>query len=231
MNKIQLKNTAIMLIVAIALVFGISAVTKPEPVSYNPGTYYGTATGMHEGLWVKVDVSEDAIKSVEVIENYETVGICEPAIEEVPQKIVEFQTSQVSAVSGATFTSNGIKDATASALEQAKGNAEIITYTPPAPKADPVPLGYTYKAGEYTAKAEGFEDFVTVTVIFSDTKIESVEITKCGDTPERVEMAKASVPADIVKWQTYEVDAAAGATFTSQGIMDAVKNCVNQAKN
>lgn len=230
MKKRQIISTVIMLAISLVLVFGVNAFCLPKAPSYTAGTYYGTAKGMNDGLWVKVEVSESTILSVEVIENHDTVGICEPAIEGVPKSIVEAQRYQVAAVSGATFTSTGIKDAVASALDQALGNAEIVTYTAPAPKADPVPLNYSYKPGEYTAKAEGFEEFVTVTVTFSENAIEKVEIVKCGDTPERVEMAKEKVPAEILKWQTYEVDAAAGATFTSQGIMDAVKQCVNQAK-
>jgi len=230
MKKQQIICAAIMIVISLALVFSVDALCGPEPISYAAGTYYGVAKGNHEGLWVKVDVSEDTILAVEIIENHETVGICEPALEAIPGKIVQYQGTAVEAISGATNTSNGIKEAAASALLQAQGKAEKVTYTPPAPKADPVPLTYKYKAGEYTAKAEGFESDVNVKVTFSADRIEKVEIVKCLDTAERVEMVKASVPDDIIKWQTYDVDGATGATFTSQGLKDAVQKCVEQAK-
>lgn len=229
MRKQQLIGTAVMVCVSIALVFCIGALTKAKPVSYTPGTYYALSSGNSDGLWVKVVVTEDKIDEIEILENKETVGICEPALEQVPANIILYQTTAVSAVSGATKTSEGIKKGVEDALSQAQGKSEIVTYTPPAPKADPVPLNYKYNPGTYTATADGFEELVHATVVFNESSIVSVDFTS-GDTPERVESVKAQVPADIVFWQTYEVDAASGATWTSTGLMNAVKACVEQAK-
>jgi len=227
MKKIQIRDTIIMIIISVALVFGIGAVTAKEPISYTEGTYYAVAKGNADGLYVKVEVNSNTILSVEVIEHHETPGICEPALEQIPKNMVESQTYAVSAVSGATNTSNGIKEAVANALDQAQGKAEIVPA--PAPKADPVPLSYTYKPGTYTAKAEGFEEMLEVTVVFSETEIVSVEFTS-EDTPERVQAVKDALPQLIVQWQTYEVDGISGSTWTSKGVKEAVKSCVEQAK-
>ncbi len=39
------------------------------------------------------------------------------------------------------------------------------------------------------------------------------------------------LPAEMIKGQTYEVDATSGATITSNGIKDAVARCLEQASN
>ncbi|MBR0416315.1 MAG: FMN-binding protein [Firmicutes bacterium] len=230
MIKTQLRNTFIILVISIALVFGIGAATKKEALSYTPGTYYGTATGNAEGLWVKVDFSEDSILSVEVIEHHETSGICEPAIEQIPVKIITTNSPYVDAVSGATKTSDGIKNAVISCMNQAAGKEEIVQ---PPVHEDPVPLEYSYNPGTYSASAKGFYEDVKVEVTFSETAITEVKVTdfarsEYGD--ERVAEVQETVIPDILKWQTYGVDACSGATYTSQAVMEAVQKCVEQAK-
>ena len=230
MLKVQLRNTLIILLISVALVFGISAVTKEEPLTFTPGTYYGTATGNADGLWVKVVVTEDKIQSVEVIEHHETTGICEPAIEQIPVKITATNSPYVDVVSGATKTSNGIKDAVISCINQAAGKEAIVE---PPVHADPVPLEYSYNPGTYKASAKGFYEDVTVEVTFSENAITDVKVTayaKSDYGDERVAEVEETVIPDILKWQTYGVDTCSGATYTSEAVMDAVRQCVEQAK-
>ena len=230
MIKKQLINTLIMLVLSVALVFGIGAATKKEVLSYTPGTYYGTATGNSDGLWVEVVMTEDAIQSVKVIEHHETSGICEPAIEQVPVKIVMANSPYVDAVSGATKTSEGIKNAVVSCMYQAAGKEAIVE---PPVHQDPVPLEYSYNPGTYKASAKGFYEDVTVEVTFSENAITDVKVTayaKSDYGDERVAEVEGTVIPDILKWQTYGVDACSGATYTSEAVMDAVRQCVEQAK-
>ena len=230
MIRLQLRNTLIILVLSIALVFGIKFATKQEPLSFTPGEYYGTATGNSEGLWVKVTVTEDKIQSVEVIEHHETTGICEPAIEQIPVKIAATNSPYVDVVSGATKTSEGIKNAVISCINQATGKEAKVD---PPVHADPVPLDYSYNAGTYKASAEGFYEDVTVEVTFSDTAITEVKVTNYARSDygdERVAEVEETVIPDILKWQTYGVDACSGATYTSNAVMEAVQKCVEQAK-
>jgi len=83
------------------------------------GDYEGEATGM-QPLKVKVTVAEGKISAVEVTENDETPGISDPALEQIPALIVEKNSTDVDAVSGATITSEAIKEAVNAALESAK---------------------------------------------------------------------------------------------------------------
>jgi uncharacterized protein with FMN-binding domain len=86
---------------------------------YTDGTYQGEAQGMAP-LKVEVEVKEGKIARVEVIEHDETEGISDPALEQIPSLIVEKNSTDVDSVSGATVTSNAIKEAVNNALENAK---------------------------------------------------------------------------------------------------------------
>ena len=56
------------------------------------------------------------IESVEILSNHETVGVADRALTEIPQKIVETQSTDVDTVSGATITNNAIMNAVQNAL-------------------------------------------------------------------------------------------------------------------
>lgn len=86
---------------------------------YNDGTYVGEAEGM-DLLKVEVTVEEGKIANVEITEHNESEGYSDPAIEQIPGAIVEKNSTDVDAVSGATITSNAIKEAVDNALEGAK---------------------------------------------------------------------------------------------------------------
>lgn len=86
-----------------------------------------------------------------------------------------------------------------------------------------------YKAGTYTATANGKDGPVTVQVVFSADKIESVTVTKQSETTGLGDNAVKSMAAKIQKSQSLAVDVVTGATMSSQAVLDAVENCVVQA--
>ena len=98
---------------------GGSSQTVPGANGYKAGEYTGTGQGNNGEIKVKVTFSDTAIESVEVVEHSESAGICEPAMEQIPQEIVDAQTYNVDAVSGATMSSKGIMAAVKDAMEQA----------------------------------------------------------------------------------------------------------------
>ena len=77
---------------------GGSSQTVPGANGYNAGEYTGTGQGNNGEIKVKVTFSDTAIESVEVVEHSESAGICEPAMEQIPQEIVDAQTYNVDAV-------------------------------------------------------------------------------------------------------------------------------------
>ncbi|NLL82524.1 MAG: FMN-binding protein [Tissierellia bacterium] len=87
--------------------------------SLKDGTYTGEGEGMAP-LKVEVTVTDGKIADVKVTEEDETPDFSGPALEQIPALIVEKNSTDVDAVSGATITSNAIKDAVNNALESAK---------------------------------------------------------------------------------------------------------------
>ena len=85
------------------------------------GTYSATVDGQEGPLTVDVTISEGKIGVVEVIEENETDGISDAALEELPGIIVEENSVNVDTVSGSTLTSNRILDAVTDCLNQAAG--------------------------------------------------------------------------------------------------------------
>lgn len=83
-------------------------------------TLTGSAQGYGGEVTVTVMVNGDDIVSVEAKGEKETQGVGSNAIEQLPDKIVEADSTDVEVVSGATVTSNAIKQAVDKALEGRK---------------------------------------------------------------------------------------------------------------
>lgn len=88
--------------------------------TYKDGTYTGTANGFRPGLQVSVAVKSGKITDIQVIQSNDTPRFISQAINTVPDEIIKNQSTTVDTVSGATYSSNGIINATIAALEQAK---------------------------------------------------------------------------------------------------------------
>lgn len=101
-------------VVSIMLIFTLAACTE-EVVE--PETFTGIGEGFVDNITVEVTMQGDEITAVEVLEHNETDGIATPAIEQIPEAIVEDNTTDVDLVSGATYTSEGIIYAVNNALD------------------------------------------------------------------------------------------------------------------
>lgn len=87
----------------------------------------------------------------------------------------------------------------------------------------------SYTAGTYTASAAGLNGDVTVEVTFSSDKIDDIKVTDHKETAGIGTTAIDQLPAEIVASQSLAVDTVAGATYTSNAILEAVAACVEQA--
>ena len=93
-----------------------------KPAGLTDGTYTGVGTGKNGDVTVSVTFKDGAITNVTVDSHSETPGICDPAIERVPQAIVDNQSVLVDGAAGATMTSDAIKAAVKDCIQQAGGN-------------------------------------------------------------------------------------------------------------
>lgn len=87
---------------------------------YTPGTYTGTATGMGE-VKVTMTFSESAITEVLVDTSNETESIGGVAAPTLQEALMAAQSAEIDSISGATITTNAVKQAAASCIEQAMG--------------------------------------------------------------------------------------------------------------
>lgn len=92
---------------------------QPEAGKYVPGTYTVNVRGMGGKFDVDVTFDAESIVSIEAPVHHETENIGTRALEEVIPAIIEAQSTDVDAVSGATITSNAIKTAVDEAIAQA----------------------------------------------------------------------------------------------------------------
>lgn len=86
----------------------------------------------------------------------------------------------------------------------------------------------SYTPGTYTATAYGFESDVTATVEVSEKEILSISINATGESNIGRDGVK-KVKEAVLENQSAEVDTVAGATYSSQAAIDAVKGALQQA--
>lgn len=81
--------------------------------------------------------------------------------------------------------------------------------------------------GVYTGTGAGMHSNIVVDVTVKDGKITSVDVVSHNETPGISDAAIETIPAAIVEAQSTDVDAVATATFTSNGIKEAVDNALS----
>ena len=85
----------------------------------------------------------------------------------------------------------------------------------------------TLTDGTYTGTGKGMHSNIAVTVTVEDGAITSVTVDSQDETPGVSDPAFEQIPAAIVAAGNTDVDAVAGATLTSNGIIEAVNNALN----
>lgn len=123
------KYLSLILVLAMILcmaAYGAAPAQATQAGTYTPGTYTGVGAGKNGDITVEVTFSTEKIESIRIVSHTETPSLSDAAIEQIPTKIVESQSLGVDAVSGATYTSNGIVEAVADAVKQAGGDVEAL---------------------------------------------------------------------------------------------------------
>lgn len=90
-----------------------------EAGTWKDGSYSETATGKKGKFDVTVIIEDGKISDINIGSNNETPDKGGVAIKTLPDEIIDRQSPNVDAVSGATITSDAIKDAVARCLERA----------------------------------------------------------------------------------------------------------------
>ena len=104
-----------------AAIEAANTAAKAAGMSFTPGTYEATAKGISSDVKVTMTFDETSIKDVKVDTSGETPDIGGKISDDIAQKILDGQTADIDAISGATVTSDAVKKAAADCISQASG--------------------------------------------------------------------------------------------------------------
>jgi len=198
------------------------------------GVYKGTGTGYAGDITVAVQIKDKQIVAIDILSSSDDAAFFKRA-QAVIDKIIEGQTLEVDTVSGATYSSRGIISAVKNALtgekdsgttgqSQSGSGAAAGSSTSVQAVEDPS----AYKDGTYYGTGTGFGGTLKVKVEISGGKITSIQIMENQDGSEYISKASALINT-IIQNQSTNVDTVSGATYSSVGIIQAVRNALSQA--
>lgn len=209
---------------------------KKGAIDVKDGTYKGSANGYGGKVTVNVTVSKKTMTAIDVASAPGETDSFFQRAKGVIDEMLTAQSTDVDVVSGATYSSNGIIGAVKNALFGTESNnataaaANAGNAGGSAPSVSKVSESGTWKDGTYTGSGKGFGGTISVKVTVEDGKISAIDVTSAsGETASYFSKAKGIIPK-MISGQTTNVDAASGATYSSNGIITAVRNALSKAE-
>lgn len=215
--------------------------------AYKDGTYYGTGKGFAGTVKVKVDISGGKIASISIVSTKDGDSYVKSA-SSLLDTIVEKQSTNVDTVSGATFSSRGIIAAVRSALSQAavsdkttgnntdkqgaaeaSGNGQTDKNSSGSASEQGTEGTLPYVDGIYYGTAEGYNGDIRVAVVIQDKTLKAILVTEKQDDEPFITNAM-DVLKNMMKKQSADVDTVSGATYSSKGLIGAVKAAFEEAR-
>lgn len=215
--------------------------------AYKDGTYYGTGKGFAGTMKVKVDISGGKIASISIVSTKDGDSYVKSA-SSLLDTIVEKQSTNVDTVSGATFSSRGIIAAVRSALSQAavsdntvgnntdkqgaaeaSGNGQTDENSSGSASEKGTEGTLAYVDGIYYGTAEGYKGDIRVAVVIQDKTLKAILVTEKQDDEPFITNAM-DVLKNMMKKQSADVDTVSGATYSSKGLIGAVKAAFEEAR-
>lgn len=192
------------------------------------GLYQGSGQGFKGLITVAVEIENKTIANIWVLSNE---ADDEPFLERakgVIESVIKEQSTKVDAVSGATYSSNGLIKAVRNALAKGQGNTAGTTDS--GGNTTTIQTGtLSYKDGVYYGTGTGFRGDVTVAIVIADKTLKAAIITESTDDEAFLTRAKAILDQAVAQQNT-DLDAVSGATYSSNGIIEALKNAFKAAK-
>lgn len=218
-----------------------------DAAAYKDGTYYGTGKGFAGTMKVKVDIAGGKIASISIVSTKDGDSYVKSA-SSLLDTIVEKQSTNVDTVSGATFSSRGIIAAVRSALSQAavsdnttgnntdkqgaaeaSGNGQTDENSSGSSQEQGTEGTLPYVDGIYYGTAEGYKGDIRVAVVIQDKTLKAILVTKKQDDEPFITNAM-DVLKNMMKKQSADVDTVSGATYSSKGLIGAVKAAFEEAR-
>ena len=209
---------------------------KKGAIDVKDGTYKGSANGYGGKVTVNVTVSKKTMTAIDIVSAPGETDSFFQRAKGVIDEMLTAQSTDVDVVSGATYSSNGIIGAVKNALFGTESNnataaaANAGNAGGSAPSVSKVSESGTWKDGTYTGSGKGFGGTISVKVTVKNGKISAIDVTSAsGETASYFSKAKGIIPK-MISGQTTNVDAASGATYSSNGIITAVRNALSKAE-
>lgn len=209
---------------------------KKGAIDVKDGTYKGSANGYGGKVTVNVTISKKTMTAIDIVSAPGETDSFFNRAKGVIDEMLTAQSTDVDVVSGATYSSNGIIGAVKNALFRTESNnataaaANAGNAAGSAPSVSKVSESGTWKDGTYTGSGKGFGGTISVKVTVKDGKISAIDVTSAsGETASYFSKAKGIIPK-MISGQTTNVDAASGATYSSNGIITAVRNALSKAE-
>ena len=210
-----------------------------EPAAYRDGVYTGTGTGFGGQMTVQVTVSGGKITDIQVLSSKDDSPYLQNACA-LLQNIIASQSTNVDAVSGATYSSAGLIEAVRNALANA-ATGEVPAETTPVPTAKTEPPATTvpavpqetgkfpYPDGVYTGSGEGYGGTTKIELTLKNGTIQKIHVVSNEDDEAFFKRAETLISL-VIQRQSTDVDAVSGATFSSEGILEAIQEALEAAK-
>lgn len=215
--------------------------------AYKDGTYYGTGKGFAGNIKVKVDIAGGKISAISIVSTKDGDSYVKNA-SSLLDTIVEKQSTNVDTVSGATFSSRGIIAAVRSALSQAavsentagnntdkqgaaeaSGNGQADENSSGSASEQDTEGTLPYVDGIYYGTSEGYKGDIKVAVVIQDKTLKAILVTEKQDDEPFITNAM-DVLKNMMKKQSADVDTVSGATYSSKGLIGAVKAAFEEAR-
>ncbi|WP_347298202.1 flavocytochrome c [Dolosigranulum savutiense] len=182
MKRIKFKSGALLLASSLVLVgcqtTGDTAGDAAE--TSTSGVYEGTGEGRNGNIVTKVTIEDGKIKAIDVVESSETERLAEPVYEQLSEKMIARNSTEVDSVSGSTMTSEGYINSVTNALEE--NNVELTEATDQSEASDSqtgqLDEEYTYDVVVVGAGGAGFSAAIEAAEQgYSVTIIEKMPVT------------------------------------------------------
>ena len=196
--------------------------------NFQNGIYTGTGEGYRGKVTVTVKVADGKITELVLDDYADDKSYMERAKNRIFQEMISRQNTDVDAVSGATYSSNGLIEAVNKALGNEEGEGKKPEQEESEDKQSFIEAGrfQNLTDGIYTGSADAFRGDVEVQVTVEKQKVTDISILSYCDTEEYFFRAAPAVIDQMKAEQSLNVDAVSGATYSSNGIIHAVANAL-----
>ena len=183
---------------------------------YKDGTYTGEGEGFGGPIKVTVTVKDGQITKVNIDSAEDETPAYFNQAKTLVNTIIEKQVWKLDAVSGATFSSEGILEAVSNAMAATEDKQEPTV---------------KYKDGVYTGSGIGYDHSnIKVQVTIKGGKITAIEILEAEKESPVYKKSASGVIEGVLEKQDWDVDSIVGATYSSNGIKEAIAEALSKAE-